>query len=165
MSDHEVETFESADAGASLTYPQQAGTVRKNGFLVISGHPCKVVDVSTSKTGKHGHAKCNFTAIDIFTGKKYEEMTPSSHNVDVPNISRKEYTVLDVTDEGVVSLMDESGNTRDDLFLPKGTEEADKLAITIEELASQGKEFMVTVVKAMNQEMINSVKVVNEKAA
>ena len=38
---HDVH-FESADAGASLTYPQQAGTVRKNGFLVIKGRPCKV---------------------------------------------------------------------------------------------------------------------------
>ena len=37
---HDVH-FESADAGASLTYPQQAGTVRKNGFLVIKGRPCK----------------------------------------------------------------------------------------------------------------------------
>ena len=25
---------ESADAGASLTYPQQAGTIRKNAFIV-----------------------------------------------------------------------------------------------------------------------------------
>ena len=38
---HDVH-FESADAGASLTYPQAAGTVRKNGFLVIKGRPCKV---------------------------------------------------------------------------------------------------------------------------
>lgn len=43
----------------------------------------QVVDVSTSKTGKHGHAKCNFVGIDIFTNKKYEEMAPSSHNVEV----------------------------------------------------------------------------------
>jgi translation elongation factor P/translation initiation factor 5A len=32
--------------------------------------PCKVSDVSSSKTGKHGHAKCHFVAIDIFNGKK-----------------------------------------------------------------------------------------------
>jgi hypothetical protein len=48
---------------------------------------CQVVDVSTSKTGKHGHAKCNFTAVDIFTGKKYEDMMPSSHNCDVSSWS------------------------------------------------------------------------------
>ncbi|XP_066355942.1 T-complex protein 1 subunit alpha-like [Miscanthus floridulus] len=43
MSDSEEHHFESkADAGASKTYPQQAGTVRKNGFLVIKGRPCKI---------------------------------------------------------------------------------------------------------------------------
>ncbi|TKW29074.1 hypothetical protein SEVIR_3G371901v4 [Setaria viridis] len=57
MSDSEDHQFDSkADAGASKTYPQQAGTVRKNGYLVIKNRPCKVVEVSTSKTGKHGHA-------------------------------------------------------------------------------------------------------------
>lgn len=34
--------------------------MRKNAYIVIKGRPCKVVDVSTSKTGKHGHAKCAF---------------------------------------------------------------------------------------------------------
>ena len=44
---------------------------------------CKVVEVSTSKTGKHGHAKCHFVGIDIFTAKKLEDIVPSSHNCDV----------------------------------------------------------------------------------
>uniref|UniRef100_A0A673VL92 Eukaryotic translation initiation factor 5A n=1 Tax=Salmo trutta TaxID=8032 RepID=A0A673VL92_SALTR len=47
------------------------------------GHPCKIVEMSTSKTGKHGHAKVNMMGIDIFTNKKYEDLCPSTHNMDV----------------------------------------------------------------------------------
>ena len=50
---HDVH-FESTDAGASKTFPQQAGTIRKSGHIVIKGRPCKVADVSTSKTGADG---------------------------------------------------------------------------------------------------------------
>lgn len=72
----------------------QCSALRKNGFVVIKGRPCKIVDMSTSKTGKHGHAKVHLTALDIFTGKKLEDLCPSTHNMDVPNVSRREYQLV-----------------------------------------------------------------------
>lgn len=61
---------------------------------MIKGRPCKIVEMSTSKTGKHGGAKVHLVALDIFTGKKLEELSPSTHNMDVPNVTRKEYQLV-----------------------------------------------------------------------
>jgi hypothetical protein len=60
------------------------------------------------------------------------------------------------------TLMMENGDTREDLTLPKGTEEADKLAESIREGFSAGQELVVSVLKAMGEEMINTVKIVNQ---
>ncbi|GAX85102.1 hypothetical protein CEUSTIGMA_g12522.t1 [Chlamydomonas eustigma] len=160
MSDLENETFEAGNAGAALTFPQQAGTIRKNAYVCLNNRPCKVADVSTSKTGKHGSAKCHFVAIDIFNGKKYEELSPSTANMDVPNVFRNEYTLIDINEEGFCSLMTESGDTRDDLMLPGGTDEYEKLAKQLKEDFAEGKEIVVTVLKAMDIEMISSLKIV-----
>ena len=66
MSDYEDDQFEQSGSGASLTYPKQCSALRKNEFVMIKGKACKIVDMSTSKTGKHGHAKVHLVALDIF---------------------------------------------------------------------------------------------------
>lgn len=56
--------FEGAASGASQTIPKQCSALRKNEVCMIKGKPCKIVDMSTSKTGKHGHAKVCYNSID-----------------------------------------------------------------------------------------------------
>jgi len=147
-SQHE-HTFDSADAGASATYPMQCSALRKNGFVVIKGRPCKIVEMSTSKTGKHGHAKVHLVAIDIFTGKKLEDLSPSTHNMEVPNVTRREYQLLDITDDGFLSLMGEDGSTKDDVKMPDG-ETGDKINKLFRE---DEKDTNVIVLTAMGEEL------------
>uniref|UniRef100_A0A0D3D6U2 Translation initiation factor 5A C-terminal domain-containing protein n=1 Tax=Brassica oleracea var. oleracea TaxID=109376 RepID=A0A0D3D6U2_BRAOL len=153
MSDEEHH-FESSDAGASKTYPQQAGNIRKGGHIVIKGRPCKVVEVSTSKTGKHGHAKCHFVAIDIFTAKKLEDIVPSSHNCDVPHVNRIDYQLIDISEDGFVSLLTDSGGTKDDLKLPTD----DNLSALMKSGFEEGKDVVVSVMSSMGEEQICAVK-------
>jgi len=136
--------FESADAGASETYPQQCSALRKNGHVVIKNRPCKIVEMSTSKTGKHGHAKVHLVGIDIFTGKKYEDICPSTHNMNVPHVKRKDYQLIDI-DDGYLSLMDDNGETKDDVKLPDN--DTGK-----EIMAKMDDGVLVTILTAMGEE-------------
>ncbi|KAK5781026.1 uncharacterized protein PWA37_001941 [Arxiozyma heterogenica] len=151
MSDEE-HNFESADAGASATYPMQCSALRKNGFVVIKGRPCKIVDMSTSKTGKHGHAKVHLVALDIFTGKKLEDLSPSTHNMEVPVVKRTEYQLLDI-DDGYLSLMTNDGETKDDVKAPEG-----ELGEQLQTAFDEGKDLMVTIITAMGEEAAISFK-------
>ncbi|KAG7930565.1 hypothetical protein KL934_004638 [Ogataea polymorpha] len=141
-----------AGAGSSLTYPMQCSALRKNGFVVIKGRPCKIVDMSTSKTGKHGHAKVHLVALDIFTQKKLEDLSPSTHNMEVPFVTRTEYQLLDI-DDGYLNLMTNDGETKDDVKAPEG-ELGDKLQADFDE----GKDLLVTVISAMGEEACVSYK-------
>lgn len=153
MSDSEIDQdFTQGTSGASETFPIQCSALRKNGFVVMKNRPCKIVDMSTSKTGKHGSAKVHMVGIDIFTSKKYEDISPSTHNMEVPNVSRIEFTLCDVSD-GYLSLMDQNGNIKDDVRLPEG-----EVGAAIQAALADGKETIVTVLKAMGEECAIQVK-------
>mmetsp|Transcript_12439 Transcript_12439/g.35992 ORF Transcript_12439/g.35992 Transcript_12439/m.35992 type:complete len:165 (-) Transcript_12439:110-604(-) len=152
--------FEGGDAGAAETIPMEAGQIRKGGYIMIKGNPCKVVDVSTSKTGKHGHAKCNFIATNIFNGKKLEDMIPSTHGTTVPNIFRNEYTLVSIDEEGFMSIMTADGDMREDLKLPEHPENyAAELRDAFEKAEDAGQSLVVVVLKACGHEQVMSHKI------
>jgi translation initiation factor 5A len=126
----------------------QCSALRKNGHVVIKGRPCKIVDMSTSKTGKHGHAKVHLVAIDIFTGKKLEDLCPSTHNMDVPVVKRTEYQLIDISDDGFLNLIDDQGQEKNDVRMPEG-DVGDKITKLFK---TEEKDTNVTVQTSMGEE-------------
>merc|ERR1711916_218857 len=105
---------------------------------------------TTSKTGKHGHAKANITALGVFTGKKYEEVAPTSHSLPSPVVKRMEFMLTDIAPDGHLSLIDEAGEMREDLALPVDNEVADPIKAAFDD----GKEVTVVVMSAMGKECV-----------
>ncbi|KAL1284361.1 Eukaryotic translation initiation factor 5A-2 [Trichinella pseudospiralis] len=152
---HDDENFQTGDSGASSTFPKQCSALRKNEHALLKGRPCKIVEMSTSKTGKHGHAKVHLVGIDIFTGKKYEDVCPSTHNMDVPFVKRKDFQLMAINDDGYVALLDmDSFEEKSDLKLPDG-----ELGQQIKDVFEKDESgILITVVSAMGEEAIMAYK-------
>merc|ERR1712151_363004 len=104
-------------------------------------------------------------ALDIFTGKKYEDLCPTSHNLNVPVVKNTEYQLLNADKEsGEVSLLEENGETKDDLNLPtfvttgEPTEEDKKVVEELLKNFEEGKTVIVKVLSACGMEKIVSCK-------
>lgn len=152
----ENEEFEQTGSGASLSYPNQCSALRKNGYVLIKGRPCKIVEMTTSKTGKHGHAKVHMVGIDIFNAKKYEDICPSTHNMDVPHVSRDEFDIVDVSDDGYLTLMDKEGTLREDLQVMEEVMPVSE----VQEACGCGVAY---VIKAMGEERVIKIEMKSKK--
>lgn len=74
-------------------------------YMLIDNEPCKIVEYSTSKPGKHGEAKARVVAIGIFDNVKRSTVHPVTHKVQVPIIDRRQAQVIAIMGEEV-QLMD-----------------------------------------------------------
>ena len=153
-SDEEIQVVES---NSTDTYPMSAGALKKGGFICINGTACKVIDLSVSKTGKHGHAKVSITATSIFEGRKMEDQAPSTHNVAVPFVKTEAFSLLDIDNDGQLTLMDAEGSERTGITLPTYPE---KLAGEIREAFESGKDIQLVVTSAMGIEQVTGTKAV-----
>ena len=75
--------FVSGDAEASMTQLVKASSLRKGGYVMLRGYPCKIMEMSAAQPGKHGHSKIHFIGLDVFTGKKHEDICPSKETIEV----------------------------------------------------------------------------------
>lgn len=139
----------------SLTEPIRAGEIKKGMIVILKDKPCKVIEITTSKTGKHGHAKASITGIDIFTGKKYQDVSPTSHNMTKPVVENKNYILCDITDDGYTSLMDiDTSDIIEHIKLPGENCADSQLGRNIQQKYENNKELQITVTSAMGKEEI-----------
>ncbi|MEM3342358.1 MAG: translation initiation factor IF-5A, partial [Thermoplasmata archaeon] len=102
-------------------------------YMVIDDEPCKIIDISTSKPGKHGEAKSRIEAIGLFDGNKRSIVHPTKHKVQIPMVDKRSAQVISINRQNhTVQLMDMASYEYFDL--PVTDEEMEKL--------QEGKEIM-----------------------
>ncbi len=102
------------------------GELKPGSFIIIDGEPCKIVEMSKAKTGKHGSAKAHVVAISIFTGNKKTLVAPVDQRVEVPIIEKRVGQIIaDMGD--MVQVMDLETFETFDIEKPKDEQLAAKL--------------------------------------
>jgi translation initiation factor 5A len=102
------------------------GDLKVGSYVVIDGEPCRVVEITKAKTGKHGSAKANVVAIGLFTGQKRTLMAPVDQQVEVPIIEKHVGQIL--ADKGdSITIMDLETYETFDMERPNEPEIADKI--------------------------------------
>lgn len=71
---------------------------------------------------------------------RYEDICPSTHNMDVPHVKREDYQLTDISDDGYLTLMTDGGDLREDLKIPDG-----ELGNTLRSEYDNGKELLVCI--------------------
>lgn len=65
------------------------GNLKIGSFIIIDGEPCRIVEMSKAKTGKHGSAKANVVAVGLFSKNKKTLVAPVDTQVEVPIIDKR----------------------------------------------------------------------------
>ena len=99
------------------TKPVSVGGLSKGSYVIIDGVACKVVDTSTSRPGKHGHAKVRLMAVGLLDGKKRDIVMPGHDMIDAPIVDKRTAQVLSIQGD-VANVMDGETYETFDLKIP-----------------------------------------------
>jgi len=88
-----------------MSKPVDVGTLRVGGYVIIDDIPCRIVDITKSKPGKHGAAKARIVAIGTFDGVKKSIVKPVSAKAEVPLVDKRPAQVFTLNPNGI-QIMD-----------------------------------------------------------
>ena len=71
----------------------------------------------------------------------------------MPIVVRKDYALMDIDDEGFLSLMEDDGSEKNDLKMP-----TDDIGKTLQTAFDAGKDLMVSIISAMGEDRVVSFK-------
>ncbi len=72
-----------------MSKPMDVGGLKVGSYVIVDGEPCRVVDYTKSKPGKHGSAKARVVAVGVFDNVKRSFVKPVSSQVEVPIIDKR----------------------------------------------------------------------------
>ena len=106
------------------------GSLKKGDTIIIDGSPCKIVDTSTSRPGKHGHAKVNMMAVGMLDGKKRQMVMPGHDKVEAPIVEKKNAQVLSISGN-MANVMDMETYETFDIEVPEELKEQVQEGVTV----------------------------------
>ncbi len=103
----------------SLTIPIEANHLKIGSYVMICDFPCRIKTIKKSKTGKHGHAKCNIVGIDVLYGKKYNEVHAGHIMMRAFEFDKKQYELTNVDEkQGFFDLMENNDKNAEQKKFP-----------------------------------------------
>jgi len=72
-----------------MSKPVELGALRVGSYIIIDGEPCRIMNYTKSKPGKHGSAKARIVAVGVFDEAKRTLVKPVNAQVEVPIIEKK----------------------------------------------------------------------------
>lgn len=115
----------------NMSKPMDLGELKVGSYIIIDGEPCKIVNYTKSKPGKHGAAKARIVAIGVFDESKKTLVKPVSARVEVPLIEKKTGQVIALL-PSAVQLMDLETYEMTEAPFPEDEKLKSKLASGVE---------------------------------
>ena len=73
--------------------------IKKGGYIMHDNEAYRVIDITHSKAGKHGHGKYRIDAVSVIGSKKISIVVSSGHKIDVPIIEKHNAQILTIEEK------------------------------------------------------------------